>query len=219
MTLWLLFTDELRGFFRSRIMLFLWVGLPILVLLLRLLPADDDIGFTAISGVLVASIGGTLGSAMLAVSIINEKTGHVYDLFLIRPLPRRNLLLSKYLAVFGCITVASVIAHATGLTLDLITTGELPPNAISDLASSSVVTLSGLAVSCAAGLVIGVVTSSVLVGVILVIYGGNQLSGLPLMPVLLGVENNAELITIGLGIVLTFCLLVTAVLVFDRKEL
>ena len=219
MTLWLLFVDELRGFFRSRIMLFLWVGLPILVLLLRLLPAGEDIGFTAISGILVGSLGGTLGSAMLAVSLINEKTAHVYDLFLIRPLPRRNLLLSKYLAVFGCITVASIIAHATGLALDLITTGELPSGAISHLASSSIFTLSGLAVSCAAGLMIGVVTNSVLVGVILVIYGGNQLSGLPLMPILLGVENHAELFTIGLGLVLTFGLLLSAVLVFNRKEL
>lgn len=219
MNLWLLFTDELRGFYKSRIMIVLWVGLPILVAVLHLAqPDSDEISFTALSGLLVASLGGTLGAAMLAVSLINEKAQRIYDLFLIRPVARRDILLSKFLAVFGCITLAAVIAHFVGMGLDVLTLGAVPAHASGAAVKSWFVTLAGLGVSCAAGIAIGVVTQSVLAGVILVIYVGNQISGLPLLPVLLGMEGNPELLAAGLGVVLTVALLVASIAIFNRKQ-
>jgi hypothetical protein len=220
LNLWILVTDELRGFYRSRVMLFLWLGLPVMVAVLHAFhPSDEELAFTAISGMLVGSLGGTLGSAMLAVSLINEKSAHVYDLFLIRPVARRDLLLAKFLAVFGCIMVAGLLAHGTGLVLDLTTGGMVPSQALADLVGAFWVTLSGLAVSCAVGVAIGVVTRSVLAGVILVIYVGNQVTGLPLLPVLLGLQGNVELLAAAIGVLLAVLLLLGAIALFNRQEL
>ena len=88
MSLKILFKDELRGFYKSKVMIFLWVGLPILAILIYFWSPDtgQEIPFAAFSALLLSSIGGTLASVMLAVSIINEKEKNVYDLFLIRPI-------------------------------------------------------------------------------------------------------------------------------------
>ena len=93
MSFLLLFTDELRGFYKSKVMIFLWIGLPLMTILLHLWSPNtgENIPFTALSAIIVSSVGGTLAAVMLTVSIINEKTQHVYDLFLIRPLKRWNL--------------------------------------------------------------------------------------------------------------------------------
>jgi len=76
----LLFTDELRGFYKSKVMIFLWIGLPIIALLFRFTTAGStgqELPFTLISSLVVSSIGGTLSAVMLAVFIINEKNRHV----------------------------------------------------------------------------------------------------------------------------------------------
>ena len=76
--------------YRSKVMLALWVGLPgpspSAGRCLAEYRLDPGRVFTSL---LVGSIGGTLASAMLAVSIINERERHVYDLFVIRPVRRR----------------------------------------------------------------------------------------------------------------------------------
>ena len=79
MSFLLLFKDELRGFYKSKVMIFLWIGLPALAVLFHLWAPNTgpELPFTVISALLVSSIGGTLASAMLAVTIINEKTSRV----------------------------------------------------------------------------------------------------------------------------------------------
>jgi hypothetical protein len=57
----------------------------------------------------------------------------------------------------------------------------------------------------------------VLVGAILVIYGGNQISVIPLLPTILNISN-AEAFTIGLAAAVTAALLAIAVILFDRKQ-
>jgi hypothetical protein len=76
MNLALLFVDELRGFYKSKVMLFLWVGLPLIAILFRFVQVSTTgqaIPFTVISSLVVSSLAGTLASVMLAVSLINEK--------------------------------------------------------------------------------------------------------------------------------------------------
>ena len=54
MQLGLLFADELRGFYKSKVMIFLWIGLPVIALLFRFISAGStgqDIPFTLISRV------------------------------------------------------------------------------------------------------------------------------------------------------------------------
>jgi ABC-2 type transport system permease protein len=216
----LLFVDELRGFYKSKVMVFLWIGLPIISLLFRFISAGSsgqNISFTLISALIVSSIGGTLASVMLAVFIINEKNRHVYDLFLIRPLKRRDIILAKFFSVYTCIAIASSIAVLAGMATDYFTTESLSTTILSNAGQSLVTSLSMIAVSCAVGVLIGVASPSVLVGAILVIYGGNQISVIPLIPTLLNIQE-ATIVTILLAVAVASGLLFAAVAIFENKQ-
>jgi ABC-2 type transport system permease protein len=220
MSLPLLFVDELRGFYKSKVMLFLWVGLPIIAILFRFVQVSttgQEISFTVISTLIVSSLAGTLASVMLAVSIINEKNRHVYELFLIRPLKRRNILFSKYLSVYLCVAIASLISVLVGIVTDLIIGGTLSTAVFNGLGQSLAISFSVIAVACAAGVLIGVASPSVLVGAILVIYGGNQTSVIPLLPTILNLPD-AALFTIALAAATAAALLAGAVVLFERKQ-
>jgi ABC-2 type transport system permease protein len=219
MTLSLLFIDELTGFYKSKVMIFLWVGLPTISILFHFLPSStgQPIPFTLISTILVSSLGGTLASVMLAVSIINEKNRHVYELFLIRPVKRRNIIIAKFLSVYVCIAVASFLAIGLGIAADYLSGGILTGPVLNDTVQSLSTSLSMMAVSSAAGVLIGVASPSVLVGAILVIYGGNQISVIPLLPNILNFANPV-LFTTCLGTLMSIVLLTVAISVFNRKQ-
>ena len=220
MKMGLLFVDELRGFYKSKVMIFLWVGLPVMALLFRFISAGSSgqsIPFTVISALVVSSIGGTLASVMLAVFIINEKNRRVYDLFLIRPLKRRDILLAKFFSVYTCVAIASFIAVLAGIVTDYATTGVLSTPILTDAGQSFAISLSMIAVACSAGVLIGVASPTVLVGAILVIYGGNQISVIPLVPTLLNLPY-APVFTISLAAAVAVGLLAAAITVFNRKQ-
>lgn len=219
MNLLLLFVDELMGFYKSKVMISLWIGLPLVSILFHFLSSNtgSPIPFTVVSAIVVSSLAGTLASVMLAVSIINEKNRHVYELFLIRPLKRRNIIIAKFLSVYVCIAVAAILAIILGMVADYLTTGALSEAVLSNTFQSLSISLSMMATSCAAGVLIGVVSPSVLVGAILVIYGGNQISALPLLPSILNLTN-PTLFTISLGALVSIILLILAISIFDRKQ-
>jgi len=220
MKLPLLYVDELRGFYKSKVMLFLWIGLPIISILFRFVEygtTGQTVSFTVISALVISSLAGTLAAVMLTISIINEKNRHVYELFLIRPLKRREIILAKFLSVYTCVAVASFIAVFFGMGTDYLTTGALSTGVLNNLGQSLAVSLSMVAVACAAGVLIGVATPSVLVGAILVIYGGNQISVIPLVPTLLNISYATQF-TIGLAALITVSILVAAVWLFERKQ-
>jgi ABC-2 type transport system permease protein len=212
--------DEIRGFYKSKVMIFLWIGLPFSTILFHFWSSlqGGGIPFTALSAIITSSIGGTLASVMLTVSIINEKTQHVYDLFLVRPVKRWNIILSKFLAVYICITVASLLSLLLGLLIDYANIGRVSGTILNDTALSLVTSFSMMAVSSSAGTLIGVIAPSVLVGVILVIYGGNQISGLSAIPTILNISN-ATVFTVTFGLITTCVMLVLATLLFNRKQL
>ncbi len=220
MKLTLLFADEIKGFYKSKLMLVLWIGLPIIALLFRFVQTTStgqDIPFTVISTIVVSSLAGTLSSVMLAVSIINEKNRNVYTLFLIRPIKRRELLLAKFISVYSCVTIASLLAVLVGMTTDYITTTALSVAIIDNTVQSLVTSLSILAVSCAAGVLIGVASPTVTVGAILVIYCGNQISVLPLLPTILNITY-ATLFTTAIAMLTCSLLLMVAIGLFERKQ-
>ncbi len=220
MKLSLLFVDELRGFYKSKVMIFLWVGLPIITILFRFVQSGvtgQTIPFTVISTLVISSLAGTLASVMLVVSLINEKNRHVYELFLIRPLKRRDIILAKFFSVYMCVAIASFISFFVGMATDYLTTGTFETAILGNLGQSLSISLSMVAVACAAGVLIGVAAPSVLVGAILIIYGGNQISVIPLVPTLLNITNGA-LFTIGLAAIAAGVLLAVAVGLFERKQ-
>jgi len=220
MSLALLFVDELRGFYKSKVMLFLWVGLPVVAILFRFVQSSisgQEIPFTVISSLVVSALAGTLASVMLAVSLINEKNRHVYELFLIRPLKRRDILLSKFFSVYACVAIASFISILAGIVTDYVTTGTLSAIVFDSLGQSLSISLSVIAISCAAGVLIGVASPSVLVGAILVIYGGNQISVVPLLPTVLNLPNPV-FFAVALAVATAVALLAVAVVLFNRKQ-
>ena len=220
MKLPLLYADELRGFYKSKVMIFLWAGLPIVAILFRFIQygaTGQTIPFTVISALIVSSLAGTLAAVMLTVSIINEKNRHVYELFLIRPLKRREIIFAKFLSIYTCVAIASLIAVFVGVGADYFTAGALPATVLSDTVQSLAISLSMVAVACAAGVLIGVASPSVLVGAILVIYGGNQVSVIPLVPTLLNLPE-AALFTVGLAAMVAVVLLAAAAALFEKKQ-
>jgi ABC-2 type transport system permease protein len=218
MSLSILFRDELNGFYRSKVMLILWVGLPLLSIIIYLAGSNNqEMPVAILSSIVVGTIGGALASAMLAISLINERERRVYDLFLIRPVKRRDILFSKFLAVYLCIAIAGLLAIAVGVAADYLLTGLSKAIDFNGLGQSLVIVFSMMAVSCSVGILIGTVSPSVLVGVILVLYGGNQLAALVILPALLLV-NAAWFPPVMAGALSAFVLL-ASVVVFNRREL
>ena len=219
MSLRILFRDELKGFYKSKVMLFLWIGLPILAGLVYLWSPDTEpeMPMAAFSALILSSIGGTLASVMIAVSIINEKEKNVYDLFLIRPIKRRNILISKFLAVYLCLVTAGMIALGFGMLIDYTFMGGTPDIILENAFESVVLTLSMMAIASSAGVLTGVISPNVLVGVIIVIYGANQISVVPLLPEMMGIGHET-IFSILLSAVLSIALLLISIFIFERKQ-
>ncbi|MBN1109365.1 MAG: hypothetical protein JXA45_01265 [Methanomassiliicoccales archaeon] len=217
MSLRLLFLDELNGFYRSKVMVALWIGLPVMALLLYLIVPDiEGMPITTFTALLVSSIGGLLTSVLIVVNILNEKEKKVYDLFMVRPINRGNLLLAKFSAVYLCVMIASLVAIFLAAFLDAATKGHDIGSMLGSLDESLILTASLMAINCSAGVLIGVFAGSVLVGVLLVIFGSNQLSSLVVLPMITDV---GEMWMTGLAsIAISVVLLAGAVLVFNRKE-
>jgi len=219
MSFGLLFVDELRGFYKSKVMIVLWVGLPIIPLLMHLLPMDTEgMPVSVLVGLLMASISGTLSSVMLSTTVVNEKINHVYDLFLIRPVKRRNLLLAKFLAVYACLIVAILISLVVGVIIDYFTQN-LPLSLIFEgVWDSLAISLAAMAIACSAGLLIGVLVNSVMVAAILSVYLGNQLSMIAVLPAILITTIDPVLFSAIVGVVASGAILTAMILIFNRKQ-
>lgn len=117
----LLFKDELRGFYKSNVMLVLWIGMPIFALLMNYLnPDTEGISLSILIGLVIASISGTLAAVMLSTSIVGEINRKVYDLFLIRPVKRSHIILAKFCAVYLCLIIATMLSLGVGFVIDQI---------------------------------------------------------------------------------------------------
>jgi ABC-2 type transport system permease protein len=214
----LLYLDELKGFYKSKVMAILWLGMPLLSLLMHFLQAGvEELPISFLVGLVVASIGGTLSSVMLSTSIVNEKNRQVYDLFLIRPVKRRNILFAKFLAVYSCLLIATVISLIVGVLIDVLTIG-LPAETVMEQTFESMsISLGAMAISCSLGIVIGIVTSSVAAAAIVSIYIGNQLSLLSMLPSLFLPGINPIVFSALIGITLSSLFLFLSTSLFKKK--
>jgi ABC-type transport system involved in multi-copper enzyme maturation permease subunit len=218
MSLGLLFRDELKGFYKSKVMLTLWVGLPVLTMIIYFAsPNSQDMSLASFTAILIGSIGGMLSAAMLVSSIISEKSRHVFDLFIIRPVKRRDIVLSKFLATFVCVTAAGIIALVFGALFDLVRNGALTNDVLSVSINALIMAVSMTAIACSAGVLIGFFANSMLTGIVLVIYGANQLSVVAALPGLL--FPGEPLLPLVPGVIVTAALLAVTIRMFDRKQL
>lgn len=220
MTLGLLYRDELNGFYKSNVMIILWIGLPFLAIFSYLFfpSLDDQTSITYITSSIISSIGGWLAAMMLAIHIIHEKSHHVYELFLIRPVRKRHIILSKYFAVLSCVASASLFSLLVGFMLDYFVLEKFSNIPFIDTLRSFVTGLAIISIECAAGAFVGVLVSSVLVGVILIVITHNIASLTIIVPIITK-TSNVFLISILSGIILSVIFLFMAIEIFSSKEL
>lgn len=219
MNLRILFVDELKGFYKSKVMLILWFGMPFLTLLLHFLNPDlEELPVSFLVALLISSIGGTLSAALLSTSIANEKSHHVYDLFLVKPVTRYSILLAKYFAVYLCLIIATGISLITGLIIDTYTSGILPEYIIQNTLDSLSVSLAAMSISCSIGIFFGILVSSVPVAVILSVYIGNQVSAISILATIFIDFINPSMFAVIIGVSITVLFIGISIIVFNRKQ-
>ncbi len=223
----LLVRDELVGFARSRVMLAMWVVLPVVALLGYLaLPGDAlvDSGFgaelsaTAFMGLLLSSLAGTVAAVMVAADIVGERNRNVYELFLIRPIRPEAIIWAKFIAVFGCVAVACMISLALGLALDWLQGATLGATELGDAGRVLATLLGVVGLSAAVGVFFGVVSRSIVIAVVLVLYIGQNLTIIPMLPIYLGVLPGHFWIVMAVTTLLGLVVLFGAALLFRRAE-
>lgn len=219
MSLILLFIDELKGYAKSKVMIVLWFGLPLLSFLLQFIDPSQMEGMpiSFLVSLVVSSIGGTLSAIMLSTSIVSEKNRHVYELFLIRPVRRSSIILAKFLAVYSCLVTAVSISLTVGLIIDGLT-GNLSEMYLNSTIDSLIIGISSMAITCSIGIFFGVLVSSVPVAAILSVYLGSQLSSLIILPTVFIEVLNPQLLALTLGISLTTIIMILNLFLFSRKQ-
>jgi len=215
----LLFIDELRGYAKSKVMIVLWIGLPLLSFLIQFIEPGELEGMpiSFLVSLLVSSIGGTLSAIMLSTSIVSEKNRHVYELFLIRPVKRSSLILAKFMAVYLCLVVAVAISLSIGLIIDGFT-GRLSENFLSITFEYLIMSFSSMAITCSIGILFGVTVSSVPVAAILSVYLGSQLSSLIILPIFFMEGLDPVILSLALGIPISIIVIGIDVSLFNRQQ-
>lgn len=220
----ILVRDELIGFARSRVMLVLWVALPILATGGYFLLAGVSLGgqsgmapmtATTFMSFLMSSLAGTVAALMVAVDIVSERQRKVFDLLVIRPVRPEVIIWAKILAVFACVDVACVLSLLIGVVIDGVRGQPISPSLVRDLASLTSV----IALSAATGAFFGVLSRTILVAVILVLYVGQNLAVVPMLPMYLGVLPNQFWLIMVITAALIAIMVYLAGVVFRRAEL
>lgn len=221
----LMIRDELVGFARSKVMIVLWLLLPALgigaFLLIDSAILDKrgdrpDLTATGFISILLSSIAGTIAALMVAVDIVSERQRKVYELFVIRPVPRYVIPLGKFVAVFLCVNIACLIALGLGLALDAARGSPTPP--LREVAESLVNTTAVIAMACAIGVFFGVISRTILIAVILIQFGGQNLTVIPMLPVYFGVMPDAFWLIMALSFGIAFALVAAAIALFRKSE-
>ncbi len=221
----LMVRDELSGFAKSKVMLVLWVVLPLIAMAGYLLLPEEitsargmgGLSATAFVGFLMSSVAGTVAALMVAVDIVSERNRKVYELFVIRPIRREVIILAKFVAVFACVTVACVVSLGLGIAVDAIRGNA--PTFDYDFVKSVLSLVGVVAMSCSVGVVFGVMSRTILVAVILILYVGQNLTIVPMLPVYLGWLPNQFWLVMLITAALTALLVLGACVMFRRAEL
>ncbi len=215
----LLYLDELKGYYKSKLMVVLWIGLPLISFLVQFLNPDlEGIPLTTFVAILVGAIGGTLSSVMLSTTITTERTQNVYDLFLIRPVKRWEIILAKYFAVLSCLLIAVFLSFTLGVIVDLVKFNTSISVLIEMNAESLILSLATISVACSIGVFFGILINSVAVSAVLSVYLGNQISGIILLPTVLISGIPVEIYSISVGIGISTIILVGSLLIFNKKS-
>ena len=215
----LLFWDEIRGFIKSKIMLALWIGMPLMAILMHLIQPDTEgMPISVFTGLFLSALGGALAAVLLSTSIVNESNAKVYDLYLIRPVKRHNILLSKFFAVILNLFLAALLSLAIGLLIDWVTIGLPSKEIIIDTLDSMVMSFAAMSIACSIGILIGILVKSVGLAAILSLYLGQQLSLVVMLPGIFFENINLMIFSVAAGIPITVLVLIIEILIFNKKQ-
>ncbi len=215
----ILFWDELQGFVKSKIMFALWIGMPLMVVLMHFIQPDTEgLPLSILTGMLISSIGGALAAVLLSTSIVNECNAKVYDLYLIRPVKRHNILLAKYFAVILNLFIATILSLAIGLLIDKFTIGLPTEEVLMPTLDSLVMSIAAMSIASAIGILIGILLKSVGLAAILSLYLGQQLSLIVMLPGVYFESINLMLFSAAVGIPLTIIIIIIEIIIFSKKQ-
>lgn len=230
MRLSILLIDEFRGYVKSKITIILFIGLPVLAALMSILTGQlEDFPATYLTTVLATSIAGALGSIMLSTSITSEQNKNVYDLFLIRPVKRRNIIIAKFSAVYLCTIIAVWLSIFTGMSIDAFRQITIPQYFMEQLVDSIFTVFFALAITCSFGTLFGILMKSVAGSALLSLYVGNQASSILTLVIPL-ISQMAELefgisfpfdpfiLSMIIGTAVSIVILLIAIFIFNRKQ-
>lgn len=231
--LFILLWDEFKGYTKSKAIFVVWIGMPAIVVLMHFLtPAQSDLPVTMFTGLLIAIVGGVLASVILGTTMTNEITKSVYTLFLIRPVKRWQIIVSKYIAMIITLIIASFLSFAIGILIDSIKFSDeistIPDFLLKNIINTSIadlfIAISAMSVACVIGLFIGMIARSVAVSAILSFYLGQQISTLALLPRLLeqtgalAANINPLYLALGVGFAATVVFLALGIFIFYKKQ-
>ena len=222
----LLVRDELVGFARSKVMLVLWVVLPCIALLgFLLIPARAfggaslPMSATTFMSLLESSVAGTVAALMIAVDIVSERNRNVYVLLVCRPIRREAIIWAKFIAVFGCVAVACIVSLLLGIVVDALRSTPITAASLYATGKALVSMTTVVAMATAAGALFGVLARSILVAVILVLYVGQNIAVVPMLPTYFRVLPDQFWLFMVISIALVVVLLWLAGRSFRRAQL
>ncbi|MHA2282155.1 MAG: hypothetical protein ACXAC5_15035 [Promethearchaeota archaeon] len=189
----------------------------------------EDFPATYLTTVLATSIAGALGSIMLSTSITSEMNKNVYDLFLIRPVKRRNIIIAKFFAVYLCTIAAVWLSIITGMIIDAFRDITIPQFFMDQLVDSILTVFFALAITCSFGILFGIMMKSVAGSAILSLYVGNQASSIltlviPLISQMIALEFGISfpfdpfILSMVIGTATSIGILLLAILIFNKKQ-
>jgi ABC-2 type transport system permease protein len=221
--------DELVGFAKSRVMLVLWIIVPLIAIgAYMLLPSEltgggfdgkQKLSAFQFMSVLMGSLSGLFAGIIPAADIVGEKNRNVYVLFAVRPFPRSVLLWAKFIAVCGCITMTCVVGFALAIIVDATRGHAVTADLLYEASKAIVQMIELIAMSCALGIVFGVLARSVLVAVLLYIFAGRNLLVIPLLPVYLDLMPGTFWPIMGVSTLVTLGLMWLSIWMFRKAQL
>lgn len=220
MKLPLLLIDELRGYYKTKAVVLMWIGLPLISILLKWLqPEIEGMDVSVFTALMLTSLGGTLGAVTLGTSIAGDMNRHVYDLFLMRPVKRYEIVLSKFLAVYVLLLGVLAVSMISAIAIDTLVYGTPVSFIVVSIQEPLLLTMASMAFACATGTTVGIVIDSVAVAAIASLYLGGQLSSVPFLVALLLFNSSDLLFPLLLAVIAAAFTLSVAVVVFERKQL
>jgi ABC-type Na+ efflux pump permease subunit len=179
---------------------------------------DAKMSASVFMSLILSSLSGTVAALMVAVDIVSERQRKVFELFIIRPIRREVIIWSKFIAVFLVVTTACVLSLALGVVVDAIQGDPIDGNTAYELGKGLAQLISVVGLSAAVGVICGVLSRSILVAVLLILYGGQNLTIVPMLPTYLGVLPDKFWVFQGISLILIAVLIWLSGVAFRRSQ-